>query len=142
MFRSTLAALLLSSAAWAQAPSPAPSAAPADSGLRFPSGVDLVTVDVVVTDKKDVPINGLTRADFTVTEDGQPQEIESFEAVQPGPAATPTAGPVAPLRPVVSTNAEPPERDARSYVVVFDDLHLTPAQAQRAKAAVNAFLKE
>ena len=47
----------------------------------FPAQAELVTVDVVVTDKSGAPVVGLRREDFTVTEDGAPQEIASFEAV-------------------------------------------------------------
>ena len=38
---------------------------------RFRTGIDLVTVDVVVLDGKGEPVQGLTRADFTVLEDGK-----------------------------------------------------------------------
>ncbi|SEG72996.1 VWFA-related domain-containing protein [Bryocella elongata] len=40
----------------------------------------LVVLDVVATGKDGKPVEGLTRADFRVLEDGQPQEIRSFEA--------------------------------------------------------------
>jgi len=39
-------------------------------------------VDVVVTDKKGNVIRGLKQQDITVSEDGTPQAIVSFEAVQ------------------------------------------------------------
>src|SRR5215471_1704697 len=41
-------------------------------------GVNLVTLDVAVTDKRRRPIHNLTAKDFTVLEDGVPQKIESF----------------------------------------------------------------
>ena len=40
----------------------------------FKSGVNLVEVDVVVTDKAGQPVRGLRREDFEVTEDGKPVE--------------------------------------------------------------------
>ncbi|TCK70762.1 VWFA-related protein [Acidipila rosea] len=40
-----------------------------------------VTLDVVVTSKGGVPVNGLTAKDFSIFEDGIPQKIASFEAV-------------------------------------------------------------
>src|SRR5689334_18708424 len=49
---------------------------------RFKSGVDLVTVDVVVLDKKGEPVPGLTRADFTILEDGSAQPITQFQSVE------------------------------------------------------------
>ena len=47
----------------------------------FPSGVELVTVDVVVFDRQGKPVEGLTRDDFVIREDGQPQKVAAFEAV-------------------------------------------------------------
>src|SRR6266702_1753017 len=43
----------------------------------------LVTVDVVVNDKKGQPVRGLKRDDFTIYEDNVPQPIVSFEAPEP-----------------------------------------------------------
>ncbi len=120
-----------------QAPTPAQGQPQATAETpSFPAQVEVVTVDTVVTDKKGTPIKGLTKDDFVLSEDGQRQSIVSFEAVE-APAA-PSATP--PTRPVVSTNVTG-VRNGRSFVIVFDDIHLTPFQARRAKAAVAEFLK-
>lgn len=118
-------------------PPPSPSPSPEAGTPSFPSQVELVTVDLVVTDKKGAPIPDLKATDFTVSEDGDPQTIASFEAVQL-PAA-PSATPKAPPR--VSTNTEPESRTGRTFVILFDTIHLAPPQAQRAKIAVAEFLK-
>ena len=47
--------------------------------LTFPTGVEQVTVDVVVIDKKGQPVTDLTRKDVEVYEDGVRQEIASFD---------------------------------------------------------------
>ena len=47
----------------------------------FPSEIELVDVDVVVTDDDGAPIRGLTADDFTILEDGVPQSVTSFEAI-------------------------------------------------------------
>jgi VWFA-related protein len=99
--------------------------------------VELVTVDLVVTDKKGVPIPDLKASDFVIREDGDPQSIVSFESVQL--PATASATPKAPPR--VATNTEPEARTGRTFVIVFDTIHLAPAQAHRAKLAVAEFLK-
>src|ERR1700755_2572370 len=39
----------------------------------------LVVLDVVVTDKKGVPVTDLKREDFQITEDCKPQVLKSFE---------------------------------------------------------------
>ena len=132
-------ALLLPAGLAAQAPAPSPSAAPpADAAApRFPTEVEQVTVDVVVTDKKGVPATGLAPADFQILEDDKPQKIASFDAVVVPASVSSTP----PSRPRISTNLSPEVRTGRSFVVVFDDIHLTPHQAHRAKGAVAEFLR-
>jgi len=46
----------------------------------FRSGVDLATFGVTVVDRKGNPVTDLTRDDFAVLEDGQPQELRYFAA--------------------------------------------------------------
>jgi len=102
----------------------------------FPGQVEQVTVDVVVTDGKGVPLKGLVREDFEIFEDGVRQTVVSFEAVLVPPAPSAVSRP----RPKVSTNAEGASAPGRTFVVLFDDIRLTPAMAQRAKGAIADFL--
>ncbi|MCG6926296.1 MAG: VWA domain-containing protein [Acidobacteria bacterium] len=100
--------------------------------------IEQVTVDVVVLDKKGRPVTGLTQGDFTVLDEGEPQEIVSFELIDRQPGAT-DALPEA--RPRVVTNLEvATEKPGRTFVILFDDIHIAPLNAQPAKAAVAAFL--
>ena len=46
---------------------------------RFPAEVELVTVDAVVLDDRGRPVAGLGRDEFVVREDGEAQEIATFE---------------------------------------------------------------
>jgi len=94
-------------------------------------------VDVVITDKKGTPIRDLKQEDLTVTEDGVPQQIVSFEAVQV--ADRPSAVPPPPPR--VTVNTTPAERRGRTFVILFDDMNITPWRANQAKAAVASFLE-
>jgi VWFA-related protein len=118
-----------------------------DSGQVFPSEVELVVVDAVVLDDDGNPVADLTAGHFTLEEDGRPQTITSFEAVRlaevPEPAEAP--GP-APMRPRVerriSTNERDPSQTVRSFVIVFDDAHLTRETATHARSAVAEFLRE
>src|SRR5687767_10215591 len=119
-------------AAQTPAPVPSPVPPPEADAPTFPAAVEQVTVDVVVTDKKGVPITGLTAADFQILEDNKPQKIVGFESIEV-PAA-PSA--VTPSRPRISSNQAAEVRTGRSFVIVFDDIHLAPFHAQRAKAAV------
>lgn len=116
------------------APPPAPSTPP----VSFSADVEQVLVDAVVTDKKGVAISGLQQSDFVVTEDGVRQNLSTFQAID----LTTTPATRAPLKPRVSTNDALEARTARSFVILFDDVHLTPFQARRARPAVVEFLKE
>src|SRR5205085_11139486 len=44
----------------------------------FRSATSIVSVDVIVRDASGNVVKGLTAADFTVLEDGKPQQIETF----------------------------------------------------------------
>ncbi len=103
----------------------------------FPAEIEMVTVDAVVTDNKGNPIEGLTPDDFTLKEDGQRQDVVSFEAIRV-PASSSAAPPT---RPRVSTNYSKEVDTGRTFVVVFDDVNLTTFQAHRAKTAVAEFLE-
>jgi VWFA-related protein len=105
----------------------------------FPSNVELVTVDVVVTDKQGNPVVGLDRGDFTVVEEGVAQAIATFEAVTGRDEPPPSA--MAPLNPRVSTNSGAPVRPGRTLVIVFDQPHLSAEQAERGRRALGRFLR-
>ena len=94
----------------------------------FPTGVEQVVVDVVVVDAEGRPVVGLAAADFLLEEERSPREILTFEAVQPSEVPEPSAaaGTTVPLE--------------RVFAVVFDDVHLTDAGAERAKDALREML--
>jgi VWFA-related protein len=117
----------------------APQTAPTPATPAFPARVDLVTVDVVAVDKAGRAIAGLGRNDFTVLEDGVPQTVTSFEAVALPAAPPPVAASYE--RPRVSTNYGSEGRPTRTFVLVFDDVHLSPGLAIPAKAAAGEFLR-
>lgn len=148
-FRKLLAAAAVAPLAAALASGPArgqerpqaaatPSPAPIDlsQAPSFPAQIEQVNVDVVVTDKKGAPIPTLDRDDFTVLEDGKPQQVTTFERIvlPDAPSGPP------PPPPAVSTNQDKEVRTGRTFVIVFDDIHMAPFQAHRAKAAVAEFL--
>jgi VWFA-related protein len=140
---SVLLPLAVSTSLLAQEPRPAPAPpAPATEAAvappTFAAEVQQVVVDVVVTDKKGAPVSGLTRDDMVVTEDGVPQKIVSFDAV----ALPDVPSPKAPPPPIVSTNSSRGEQRFRTFVIVFDDMHMTPWRAHDAKTAVASFLEK
>jgi VWFA-related protein len=136
--RRTTAALVLTGAlALLRPPALAPQAT--DQKPSFPAQAAIVNVDVVVTGRGGTPVLDLRREDFSVSEDGVLREIVAFDAVHRPATPAPLRG-AAGAEPRVSSNVREPGREPASFVVVFDELHLDPAEAARARTAVAAFL--
>src|SRR5262245_56037377 len=68
---------------------------------------NLVLVDCIVRDKKGNPVRDLRRSDFTVYEDGVPQEIVTF-ALEEIPGSAPETAAAAPAAPAPTPAAAPP----------------------------------
>jgi VWFA-related protein len=95
----------------------------------FRAGVTLVTTDVIVRNDRGMFVPDLTRENFTILEDGQPQKIESFSLVQGGRTfnlVTPPERPApeglvlpAPARATAATAG-------RVLLILVDDLHFEP----------------
>ena len=110
-----------------------------DQATSFPATVEEVLVDVVVADRDGNPIGGLTRDDFIVAEDGEPQAVLSFEAVDvvSGAARDPLAPP-----PTVSANPAAGGRSpGRTFFLVYDDVRMTLAQGEASRRALSEFLR-
>ena len=100
--------------------------------------VNVVNVEVYVTDRDGKRVNGLTQDDFEVFEDGKPVEISNFYAVSEGrPAQAPSAETAA------ATAAEAPaapERNQRLYLAIFlDNRSLLPGSRNRILKSVQEF---
>jgi VWFA-related protein len=110
-----------------------------DQPPTFSTEVEMVVVDVVVVAKGGGPLPGLRPQNFTITEDGVPQEIASFEEVDATlpPAAEESVEP----KPRISANTGLHAMSARSFVLAFDQDHLSPIGAGRAKTAIADFLR-
>jgi VWFA-related protein len=105
----------------------------------FPARSEAVTVDVVVLDAQGRPVKGLTREDFIVREDGSPRTLVAFQEVVPGAVETEAAGEATAVDTVATNDDARPDR-GRMFLVLFDDVHLTPLEARRAQDALNRFL--
>jgi VWFA-related protein len=101
----------------------------------FPTQAEAITVDVVVLGRDGQPVRGLTKADFTVLEDGQPQEVVSFEAREMQAVAVEAPDPVAEH---VVSNAIP--RTGRVVALVVDDLGIKVEGMSDVKRAVVPWL--
>ncbi len=99
--------------------------------------LDIVRLDVVVLNDDGQPVTGLTAEDFVIAEDGQPQDIVSFEpvVVRPRPTATDDES-------RISANRLRSPVEGRSMVVLFDDMHVTPVAAEFVREALVRFIRE
>jgi VWFA-related protein len=94
---------------------------------QFRAGVDLVQLDVSVLDRSGQPVRGLAAADFTVLEDGLPQRLQAFSAVDIPVPVQPTTPWMRDVAPDVRRNDEVLEQ--RVFVILFNDLTLPPNPA-------------
>jgi VWFA-related protein len=144
--------LLLAVSAPALAAPTAPPAAPQIFGEAVE--VNVVNVEVHVTDKNGNRVTDLRKGDFELLEDGKPVEISNFETVSgtvprgsgaasqvPGGAPSSASAPAVPPAPgaPAATAAASPE-DAWSLVVYFDNQNIRPASRTRAIQQLREFL--
>jgi VWFA-related protein len=137
-------ALLL--AAWM----PAFSASPPPAAPSFGEVVEVnvVDVDIYVTDRNGNRVTGLKKGDFAVFEDGKAVDVSNFAELSAGAApavretpsaAPPAAGAVA--ADVKTPPAADPDRQL-SLVVFVDNLHLRPETRARAVEQIRKFLAQ
>jgi VWFA-related protein len=119
---------------------------PGSADATFQSTTQLVIETVTVKDKAGKPVTGLTAKDFTVIEDGAPQEIRFFE-FQQFDAAAPSS-PVAFTERVTAfpklarTQISPARYHDRRLLALYFDLTAMPVPDQlRAFNAAKTFVK-
>src|ERR1043165_1015685 len=105
----------------------------------FRAGIDLVQVDVSVFDKNRQPVRGLTAADFTIFEDGKPQKIEVFTAIEVPDVVTSKTEWVKRVSPDVTTNHAD---NRRLFAIVIDDATIQPdaPAMKRVKTAAHSVI--
>jgi VWFA-related protein len=121
IIRALLLTAALADAMHAQVPSTQDLAATSgETPTVFRTTVRRVVLDVVVTDPLGSPVRGLTKADFSVTEDGKPQEIVTFDAsgFSSGMDYVPPALPAQPPNTFVNMPATPEKGPL--YVLLYD----------------------
>ena len=126
--------LLLICAGWAQAQtgSKATEQAPEERTV-FRVNVDLVQVDVVVTDSEGKHVTDLTAEDFIIVQDAKPQEITNFSFVEVEPpvvARSSVYAPVTQTRDLPPAPPPPPmtyrpDQIRRKIALVVDDLGIS-----------------
>jgi VWFA-related protein len=90
----------------------------------------LVMLDVVVTDKSGKPVTGLSKEDFQVLEDGEPQDIASFETPEshfnPDSQSAPLSGSA---REKTAHGAHPALTSRPETILVLDELNTASVDA-------------
>jgi VWFA-related protein len=102
--------------------------------------VDVVNVDVVVTDKDGNPVPGLTPEDFVLYEDSQRREITNFYSFVDGRATE--DGVAAEAEASSDAEAWPESPTRRRMVILFDNQSLESRDRRRAIEAVERFILE
>lgn len=106
----------------------------------FRTGVDVVRVDVIVTDRDGKPVTTLTQDDFEVFEDGKPQAIEQFRLVG-GPAASADELPARELRTRDDELIDAAREDVRVFAILLDDYHVPQLRSQAVRDALIRFVR-
>ncbi len=98
--------------------------------------VNVVNVDVTVTDRSGKPLMNLTRADFQIFEDGKPMNVSNFSVVETTMqriTPDPSSHEVAQSAPV------PPGR--RKLLILIDNNYLEKQERDRALKTIETYLK-
>ncbi len=137
-----------------QQQTPAPTAAVPKTGVPvFRASSNLVIVDVTVKDKNGNAIEGLTKEDFNVMEDGKPQRVDVFEhqklTLDPEPPDPPpslddkNALPDPPKTTIASAGRDKIQyHDKRLIAMFFDFSNMQVPEQLRAQEAALKFLNE
>jgi VWFA-related protein len=137
--------LLLASALLLAAWPPAFSASPPPPSFGEMVEVNVVSVDVYVTDKSGHRVTGLRKGDFSLFEDGKQVAVSNFAELSPGGASavrdTPAAAPPAEVGADAKAAAADPDRQL-SLVVFVDNLHLRPEDRTRSVEQIRKFLAQ
>jgi VWFA-related protein len=100
----------------------------------FRSGVELVTIDVVATDRSGKPVHDLKASDFELFEDGKSQPIKTFQFIDASMAPTEAILPPG----IVSNDVEP----GGIFALVLDEIGYYVTEVQDVRRAAERFLKQ
>ncbi len=116
---------------------------PGDAGQpTFRAGINFVRVDAIITDKNGKAIDDLQASDFEITEDGKPQQIESFKFVKlDGGVGGAVKEPPRPIRTDSDEEAEAAREDVRLFAIFLDDYHVRRGASMAARGQLAKFVE-
>jgi VWFA-related protein len=135
MSRHVLFAFVLTSAAAAVVAGAGQTPAPQ---VTFTTGVDLVRMDVRVTDSAGRPITDLRPEEVIITDAGVVRPAVLFQRITE-PASAYVEAAVRAVTAEVSSNDAFPR--GHLYILIFDQQHITPGNEQRARQAAEQFIR-
>ncbi len=155
VFAGVIAVVLVSASGDAQQQTPAQTQQPPPAGQQAPAdqqqpnqppvfraGVNVVRVDVIVTDKNGNPVDNLNQSDFEVTEAGKVQDIQTFKRIDLDGGLIP--GPDGPPRTIRSDQDEEDEAardDVRLFGLFLDDYHVRQGSSLSARNEIARFIQ-
>jgi VWFA-related protein len=114
--------------------------APVEPSVSIRSEVNLVVLDVVVTDARKKPVHNLKKGDFTVLEDGHSQTIKTFEEHSAAEGAKLPALPK--LEPGTFTNYSPTPENGALNILLLDTLNTPMNDQPLVRAQMLQYLKQ
>lgn len=138
--------LLLAPPLAGQQPDPAVEEAPADTVFDSIQ-VQVVNLEVFVTDGKGDPVTGLTREDFELFVDGRPVPISNFYAASSSPRErapedrAPRGSAGEPSPPEAVAEEAPAPAEELNLVFYIDNFNLRPADRNRVLTALDGFVR-
>jgi VWFA-related protein len=106
--------------------------------------VNVVNVDVQVTDRDGRPVTDLRREDFEVFEDGKRVELTHFRAVKPDVAGARPAPPeetAPPSQPAAAPAPQLPPEERLHLIVYVDNFNLSPHHRAKVLKQLRGFLQ-
>lgn len=110
--------------------------------------VDVINVEVFVTDGQGRPVTGLTRDDFEIRHDGRPVEISNFftvsrrDRLEMELARTADEGAAAAAGAATAPATDLPEDQRLNLLVYVDHFHLRPQNRTRVLDTLGGFLED
>ena len=106
------------------------------------SGINFVRVDVIVSDGKGQPVGDLKAEDFSVSEDGKAQKVESFSVIKIDNVAQATDDrPLSSIRNDYDEEREAARPDVRLFTILLDDYHVRRGNAMGVRKPLFDFIQ-
>ncbi len=118
-----------------------------DGAVTDTIDVEVVNVEVIVTDKTGQPIEGLTRDDFELLEDGQLVTLSNFYAARRSATSwgmdAATREPVAAPMPAPAAEGSPSEPLSEAHLILYvDNLNISPQNRKHLFESLREVLRE